>query len=112
MKAWSSWIEAAPARERAAPAGGGLGGAEGTGGRRGEDPRAEASRGRCGGGLRGWRGDGGAVAGGCGGGWPWKMDRPAIWNDFFFDVEDWQQLWMDRQTRDTRCMNVLGILDR
>ena len=48
-------------------------------------------------------GDGGAAAGSCGGGWPWKMDRPAIWIDFFLDMEDWQQLWMDRQTRDTRC---------
>jgi hypothetical protein len=54
VKPWSSWIEAAPAGERATTAGGGLGGVEGTGGRRGEDPRAEASRGRRGGGPRGW----------------------------------------------------------
>ena len=56
MKSWSSWIELAPAGERVATAGGGLGGTEGTGGRRGEDPRAEASRGRRGGGPRGWCG--------------------------------------------------------
>ena len=44
MKPWSSWIEAAPAGERAATAGGGLGGAEGTGGRHGEDPRRGVAR--------------------------------------------------------------------
>ena len=46
---------------------------------------------------------GGWPAGGCGGGWPWKMDWPAIWIDFFLDVEDWQQLWMDQQICDRRC---------